>query len=110
MTHSSSAPLRPANQLSARSMHARLMTLCRLIRLQPLLFTVVWPLLALTATRSDNSERELLFVIAIAVSFHVYSYVLNDVIDLPIDRTRPERAWDPLVRSLIAPSHALVVA
>jgi 4-hydroxybenzoate polyprenyltransferase len=52
----------------------------------------------------------LTLLLLVAVAFHVYAFVLNDVIDLPIDRTQPRRLRDPLVRGAIRPSQALALA
>lgn len=40
----------------------------------------------------------LLQVLLVAWLFHLFAYLFNDVIDLPVDRTQPQRASDPLVR------------
>lgn len=49
-------------------------------------------------------------LVAIAVSFHLFAYLLNDVIDLPLDRTDPRRAGTPLVMGLVSPGMALTLA
>jgi 4-hydroxybenzoate polyprenyltransferase len=49
-------------------------------------------------------------ILAMAFSFHVFTYVLNDVVDLPVDRLMPKRAGHPLVRGEIAPKTALYIA
>jgi 4-hydroxybenzoate polyprenyltransferase len=49
-------------------------------------------------------------LLVVALAFHVFSYVQNDVIDLPVDRTQPKRARDPLVRGAIRPGLALAFA
>lgn len=43
-----------------------------------------------------------------AVAFHSFAYVLNDLVDLPIDRTEPRRKQFPLVRGLVPPRAALL--
>lgn len=52
----------------------------------------------------------LLWTLLIGVLFHVHVNVANDVVDLPVDRTDPRRALDPLVRELVPAPHALLVA
>jgi 4-hydroxybenzoate polyprenyltransferase len=52
----------------------------------------------------------LLWTLLVGVLFHVHANVANDVMDLPIDRTDPRRAPDPLVRGLVPAPHALLVA
>lgn len=49
-------------------------------------------------------------MVAIAVSFHLFAYLLNDVVDLPVDRTDPRRAGTPLVIGLVSPGLALTLA
>lgn len=50
------------------------------------------------------------WAILIGVLFHTFADVANDVVDLPIDRTDPRRAREPLVRGTVRPEHALVLA
>lgn len=45
-----------------------------------------------------------------AVAFHNFAYILNDLVDLPIDRTEPRRKQFPLVRGLVAPRSAFLFA
>jgi 4-hydroxybenzoate polyprenyltransferase len=82
----------------------------RLVRLHQLFFTAVWLLLGAASVRPDLSASELAALLVVMLCFHVYTYVLNDVIDLPIDRTQPQRRDDPLVRGSIRPSTALLIA
>ncbi len=49
-------------------------------------------------------------LLVIAMCFHVFSYALNDVIDLDLDRTQPRRRNDPLVRGAISRRSALGIA
>lgn len=82
----------------------------RLVRVHQLFFTAVWLLLGAASVRPDLSSSELAGLLLVMLCFHVYTYVLNDVIDLPIDRTQPQRRDDPLVRGSIRPSTALLIA
>lgn len=43
-----------------------------------------------------------------AIAFHNFAYVLNDIVDLPLDRTDPRRDRFPLVRGIISPRQALL--
>ncbi len=52
----------------------------------------------------------LVALLGVALCFHVYAYVLNDVVDLPVDRTQPSRADDPLVTGALRPWQALTFA
>jgi 4-hydroxybenzoate polyprenyltransferase len=82
----------------------------RFVRIHFLFFSCLWPLLGAVSVGRDGSVARLTMLLLVAVSFHVYAFVLNDVIDLPIDRTQPRRLRDPLVRGAIRPSQALALA
>ena len=82
----------------------------RFVRIHFLFFSCLWPLLGAVSVGRDASAARLTLLLLVAVSFHVYAFVLNDVIDLPIDRTQPRRSRDPLVRGAIRPGQALALA
>lgn len=83
----------------------------RLIRLHFLVFTaqlVIFGIAAATASGvATPSWPTLIGVFAVGLAFHVFAYVFNDVIDLPVDRTQPLRAGDPLVKGDISVQQAL---
>lgn len=84
--------------------------LYRFIRFAALSFTLpLAPLGALTATPALG-VREWLGLLAIGLAFHVFAYVSNDLVDLPLDRSEPLRRHYPLVTGAISPRLALVVA
>jgi isopentenyl-diphosphate delta-isomerase len=73
-------------------------------------YSAMW---ALLGAASVDAERPLSFWLGlgtVGALFHLYGGVLNDVFDLPIDRTQPARAADPLVRGTISRGQALVFA
>jgi len=82
----------------------------RFVRLHQLFFTAVWALLGAASVGRDLALGELSALLGVVLAFHVYTYVLNDVIDLPIDRTQPQRSGDPLVSGAIQPWQALLIA
>lgn len=82
----------------------------RFARIHFLFFSGLVPLLGAATVRRPLSPGQVILLLGVAVCFHVYAYVLNDVIDLPIDRTQPARQQDPLVRGAIRPWQALAVA
>jgi 4-hydroxybenzoate polyprenyltransferase len=45
-----------------------------------------------------------------AVALHIFIGMVNDVVDLPIDRNHPGRRKSPLVRGVVKPWHALTLA
>lgn len=59
---------------------------------------------------SSPSAATVAVVLGVGLAFHVYAYVLNDVVDLPIDRTEPRRAEFPLVTGRVGRGQALAVA
>lgn len=73
-------------------------------------FTAMLPLIGALAVTVRLDAATLAALLVVAVSFHVYAYVLNDVMDLEIDRRRPQRANDPLVAGRIARASALGIA
>ena len=91
----------------------RLKPVDRLVRLHFLQFS--WMLILLGAASGLQPGHalglgQLAGLLAIASSFHVFAYVLNDVVDLPVDRTQPSRRHDPLVSGAVKPGHALTLA
>ena len=73
-------------------------------------FTAMLPLLGVATVAPQLTRQEMLGLIAVAFAFHSFSYVLNDVVDLPVDRTQSLRAETPLVRGAIRHWQALVFA
>jgi 4-hydroxybenzoate polyprenyltransferase len=73
-------------------------------------FSIILPLLGAATVSSRLTSYQVLGLIGAAVTFHIFAYVLNDVIDLPLDRTQPLRAGSPLVQGKIQPWLAQVVA
>ena len=82
----------------------------RFIRLPAFGFTAMLPLLGAASVTPHIAAGKVLGLLGVALAFHCYSYVLNDVIDLPLDRTQSLRAESPLVRGVIRPGQALAFA
>ena len=80
------------------------------IRVSLLGFTLLLPLLGAVSAQRTLMTSSAWALIAVGISFHVFGSVLNDVVDLPIDRTEPMRADSPLVRGVISRSGALWLA
>jgi 4-hydroxybenzoate polyprenyltransferase len=80
------------------------------VRMHFLFFSGLLPLLGASTIRRELNARQIAALLGVALCFHVYSYVLNDVIDLPIDRTQPRRWGHPLVRGAVRPWQALMIA
>lgn len=80
------------------------------IHLRRFAFTVFLPLMgAATATRGAT-PAQIIFIVVTAFQFHIFTYVLNDVVDLPVDRLMPKRATHPLVRGEIPSTTAVAIA
>jgi 4-hydroxybenzoate polyprenyltransferase len=88
----------------------RLVAVDRFVRLHQLFFTAIWPLLGAASVRPDLAAAQLMALLGVTLCFLISAAVFNDVIDLPIDRTDPHRQHDPLVRGIIRPRQALIVA
>ncbi|GAB4211349.1 MAG: hypothetical protein OHK0022_45770 [Roseiflexaceae bacterium] len=82
----------------------------RFIRVSALGATAILPLLGAASVTPQPPLGLLAGLLLAALLFHCYAYVLNDVIDLPLDRREPQRATFPLVRGLVRPGQALVFA
>jgi 4-hydroxybenzoate polyprenyltransferase len=89
----------------------RLLTDVKLfMRFEYMTFAAILPLIGASSVSARLSGREILGLIAAAVSFHIYVSLLNDVADLSLDRIDPRRTDYPLVRGAVLPSQALAVA
>ncbi len=82
----------------------------RFIRLRYFGFTSSIVLMGAAGADGSPTAQQLAGLVAAALSFHAFAYIHNDVIDLPIDRTEPARARDPLVAGTITPRTALWLA
>lgn len=73
-------------------------------------FTSLLVLLGASHFENKPGNRMLLGLLLVAACFHVFAYVTNDVIDLPVDRGNPLRRNDPLVSKKIGVNTALALA
>jgi 4-hydroxybenzoate polyprenyltransferase len=80
------------------------------IRFSVLNFSAMLPLLGAATVAPILTGSQMLGLIAVALAFHIFAYVLNDVIDLPVDRSEPLRQGYPLVRGGVQPRRALAFA
>jgi len=80
------------------------------VRVHFAFFTSLWALLGAASVGQDTSWTRLILLLVAVACFHVYAFVLNDVIDLPRDRANPSRQRDPLVRGIVRPKAALAIA
>ena len=88
------------------------------IRVSALVFTLVLPLVGAASVAAGRDAPQVAAWVAVPVgvlmlvawSFHVFAYVLNDVVDLWRDRSEPLRADSPLVRGATVRGGLLVLA
>jgi 4-hydroxybenzoate polyprenyltransferase len=83
----------------------------QLIHLRRFAFTAFLPLMgAATVLEKPAAPFQIINIIAVAWLFHIFTYVLNDVVDLTVDRLMTKRAMHPLVRGDVSRSTALIIA
>jgi 4-hydroxybenzoate polyprenyltransferase len=90
--------------------HRRLQAFGLFVRLSALGTTLAVPLLGAASVSPGLPWRTAAVIVIVAFGYHLFAYVLNDVVDLPIDRHEPRRAVSPLVRGTVRPGHALALA
>jgi len=61
-------------------------------------------------SRPQMAWDEAVGLLGVALLYNVFSYVSNDLIDLPVDRLQPRRQRDPLVRGAVSPSVGWAIA
>jgi len=88
----------------------RIYSVCLFIRFSALGGTFLLPLLGAGSVPSAMPMNKWLGLLSIALVFHLFAYILNDVIDLPLDRTEPRRADFPLIKGTLTPRFALAAA
>jgi 4-hydroxybenzoate polyprenyltransferase len=96
--------------MASHPVKQRFLDVAQFIRFPALAFTLILPLLGAATASSGVTLGQMVTLLLVALMFHTFAYVLNDVIDLPIDRTHPMRQNEPLVRGLIHPQQALLIA
>lgn len=79
-----------------------------LIRIHGLGFTLVWPALAAVAVAPD-AWWTMSGLVVVCFAFNVYGYLLNNVVDLPVDRTHPARGGQWLVTGAVSTRTALTI-
>ena len=80
-----------------------------LLRFEYLSVAVIFPLIGSATAINRLTGFQLLGILGGAFAFHIYVSLLNDIIDLPLDRTNPARAAYPLVSGNISLRAALLI-
>ena len=84
-------------------------TLSHFLRFEYLSVAVIFPLMGSATATTQLTGFHLLGILGGAFAFHIYVSLLNDIVDLPLDRTNPARAAYPLVSGRISSNTALVI-
>lgn len=79
-------------------------------RISTLGFSLLLPLAGSASAVPGWRPGQAAWLSAMALAFHIFAYVLNDVVDLDVDRSEPLRADSPLVRGEIGRAQALALA
>jgi 4-hydroxybenzoate polyprenyltransferase len=88
-------------------LRSRLRLFYQFIRFPAFAFSAMLPLLGAATISPTLAGRQIIGLIGVAFAFHNFGYVLNDIRDLPIDRSQPSRTESPLVQGIIRPGQAL---
>lgn len=96
--------------LRRRGALVRVRAASRFVRFSAIGCTVVVPLVGAVSARSDLTSRQTLGIIVVGAAVHMFGYVLNDVVDVAIDRTEPRRRSAPLVRGSVSTRVAFAFA
>ena len=88
----------------------RLQAIALFVRASVFGMTALMVLLGAASTSPHLPGRTALALLGVAACYHLFAYLLNDVVDLPIDRHEPRRAISPLVRGTVRPGVALAIA
>ena len=77
------------------------------LRFEYLAVALIFPLLGAATASEGLTLFRLLGILGGALAFHIYVSLLNDIVDLPLDRTNPARTGYPLVSGRVSPGAAL---
>jgi len=80
------------------------------VRVWALNFTLLLPLVGAAGAQGELPLGLAALLACVALAFHVFAYVLNDVADLWVDRSEPLRADSPLVRGILQRRQAIWLA
>jgi len=82
----------------------------RFVRLYLVFFTATCVLLGAASVPHEITIFQVGVLLGVTLCFHIYTYTLNDVVDLSIDRLNPARRQDLLVREVLTPRQVLLIA
>lgn len=81
----------------------------RFLRFEYLAFALLLPQIGAASAAASVTATHIAGLVAASLAFHIYISLLNDLIDLPLDRTNPGRKNYPLVKGTIKPWQAWIV-
>jgi 4-hydroxybenzoate polyprenyltransferase len=71
--------------------------------------TILIAELGLASSAVESSISSAVAIAFVAILFHIFAFVLNDIVDIDLDRTEPRRARMPLVTGAISVNRALAI-
>ena len=80
------------------------------LRLRYLSYSSLLIFLGAASTAPTPSTPVLAALLFVALGFNTHSFLVNDVLDLRVDRTQPRRQHDPQVRGEIPPEYSVTIA
>src|SRR5436189_1137040 len=101
-----SIPMGRGNVSRAAGIRERLAGAGQFIRFSALGATLVLPLMGAASAGGRLRPASTMGLVVVASMFHAFAYVLNDVVDLPVDRSEPRRSRSPLVRGTVTRGRA----
>lgn len=96
--------------VSRTGVRRRLALAYRLVRFPAIGFTILVVVLGAASASPLLGGAQLFGLVVVSAAFHVFAYVLNDLIDLPLDRSEPLRRDYPLVNGTILTGTAKFIA
>lgn len=79
----------------------------RFFRFEYLSVAIIFPLIGAATAKGTLTGYHVIGILLGAIAFHIYVSLLNDIVDLPLDRTNPARADYPLVSGKISLGFAI---
>src|SRR5258708_14643864 len=91
---------------AGRRLWGGVLTVDRFARLHFLFFSGLLPLLGASTVCRHLRAGQIVALLGVRLCFHIYSSVLNGVVDLPIDPPPRARQTQPLERGTLNPCQA----
>lgn len=105
-----SAPLATASLTGAQRAARAVRMFSNFIRFTYFGSTAILPLLGAASVDRRVPGGMIVSLLLAALIYHAYAYIVNDIVDLPLDRHEPSRVEFPLVMGVISRTQAGVIA